>query len=204
MQKAPPYPISGVRAMKNLKQAVTAAAIVLVGLALIVGSDAGDAKKKKKKKDATPKLVAARPEEVPKLIETLKSSTAAAKDRAVAAERIGLRGMVNYMDVEPAVPPLQKALTDREALVRKAAATALGNIHPEAKDTVPLLTGVVKNDKAMDVKLAAVVALGQFGGEARSAVPALRELAGKFDNKKSSQFQTVQAAIKNITGKKKK
>lgn len=172
--------------------------VVLLSLFLVFAGETDAGKKKKKSAPTIP-----RADEVPKYLEMLKSPSPAA--RATAAERLGLRGTVNYLDVEPAIDPLKKLLRkDADASVRRAAATALGNIHPEAKDTVPLLVETIKTDKAMDVKLAAVVAVGQFGKDARQALPALRELAGKFENKKSMEFQTVQAAIKNVAGGKKK
>jgi len=61
----------------------------------------------------------------------------------------------------------------------------------------------VKEDKVKDVRLAATVALGQFGGEAKEALPTLRDFAGEFTNKKAPELQTIQAAIKSISGKKK-
>ncbi len=53
------------------------------------------------------------------------------------------------------------------------------------------------------MRLAATVALGQFGGEAKEALPTLRDFAGEFTNKKAPELQTIQAAIKSISGKKK-
>jgi HEAT repeat protein len=179
----------------------TAAMLVAV-LGLCVGFESGEAGGKKDKGKISKQ--APRSEEVPKYLRLLDSSSA--RDRALAAEMLGLRGLVNANDVDPAaIDPLKKmAQQDSAAEARKAAVLALGNIHPEAKDTVPVLVEVVKTDKAMDVKLAATVALGQFGADAKEALPALRDLGSKFDNKKSQEFQTVQASIKLITGKGKK
>ena len=109
---------------------------------------------------------------MPRYLQMLKAGPTA-KDRALAAEMIGKRGAVNYTDVEPAIEPLKGLLKDGNAEVRKASATALGFIKPEAKDTVPLLTEVVKQDKVFNVKLAAAHALGLYGAEAKSAVPAI-------------------------------
>jgi hypothetical protein len=144
-------------------------------------------------------------EDVPKYLKQLKTSQIAA-ERAKAAEMLGVRGGINANDVEEAVEPLKKSLQkDIDPKVRAAAARALGNIHPEAASTVPLLIDRLKNDSAKDVKLAAVVALGQFGADARDALPPLREFAKMFDAKKSKDGQTVLSAIKSISaGKKKK
>jgi HEAT repeat protein len=143
-------------------------------------------------------------EDVPKYLKQLQTSPSAT-DRAKAAEMLGKRGGINANDVEEAIAPLKKVLEkDDDAKVRAAAARALGNIHPEAAGTVPLLIDRLKNDSSMDVKLATVVALGQFGGEAKEAVPSLQELATKFDAKKSKDGQTIMTAIQMIKGGKKK
>jgi HEAT repeat protein len=145
-----------------------------------------------------------RKEDVPKYLKQLKSSSSAA-ERAKAAEMLGKRGGINANDVEDAIEPLKAALQkDKDAKVRAAAARALGNILPDAEETVPLLIDRLKNDAVIDVKLATVVALGQFGGEAKDALPPLRELASKFDAKKSKEGQTIMATIKMISGAKKK
>jgi len=142
-------------------------------------------------------------EDVPKYMKQLSSSNAA--DRATAAKMLGVRGTINANDVEDAVEPLKGVLQkDKDAKVRAAAARALGDIHPEAEETVPLLIDALKNDKVMEVKLASVVALGQYGGDAKEAIPALRDLATKFDAKKSKEGQTIMTAIQMINGGKKK
>jgi HEAT repeat protein len=144
-------------------------------------------------------------EDVPKYMRQLQSSPSAA-DRAKAAEMLGKRGRVNANDVEDAIDPLKKALQkDKDAKVRAAAARALGDIHPEDTATVSLLVDRLKNDEVMDVKMATVVALGQFGADAKEALPPLREMFAKYDTKaakKSADAQTIQAAIKSISGAK--
>ena len=138
-------------------------------------------------------------EDTPKNLNLLKSSKSA-KDRAFAAEQLGLRGQVRATDVKEAVEPLMEAVkSDESASVRRAAATALGQIAPDPEKAVPALTGALK-DKAKDVRMAAALALGAFGPEARSALPALREMAGEKDKKVS---QAAKLAMKSISGKKK-
>jgi hypothetical protein len=171
------------------------AAAVLFGLAL---TTSGDAQGKKNPADQLPP----RADEVPKYMRMLSSSNG--KDRAVAAEKLGLRGMVNAADVRDAVDPLKTALEkDTVPEVRKAAARALGNISPDAEVIVPLLMRTVKTDKELQVRLAATVALGQYGPEAKAALPTLREFAGEIKDKKSQEAQTITAAIKTITARKK-
>ncbi len=183
-----------------MKRAIVVGTVVLFGLALV--PVVGDAGGKKKKTTDPADVVAPKAEEVPKYMKMLTAPSG--KDRALAAKKLGLRGMVNANDVIDAVDPLRTMLEkDTDAKAREAAARALGNIQPDPKETVPTLTRTVKDDKVMDVRLAATVALGQYGAEAKEALPTLREFAGTFDNKKSQQYQTVMQAVKMISGKKK-
>ena len=176
-----------------MKRLLPASAAVLFCLAMAAPSDA------QKKKDKETTDLPPRADEIPKYLKMLIGTSA--KDRAVAAHKIGLRGVVNYDDVKDAIDPLMKALEkDADADVRKESARALGNIKPEAKDTVPLLTKTVEVDKVIDVRLAATVALGQYAGEAKEALPTLRNFAGEFKDKKAPQIQTIQQSIKLITG----
>jgi HEAT repeat protein len=181
-----------------MKYVIVAGSVMLFCLALVATGDAQD-KKKKDPADTLPP----RAEDVPKYLKMLTAGNS--KDRALAATKIGLRGQVNALDVKDGIEPLKKMLeTDSDAAVRAAAAHALGNIAPEPKDTVPLLTNTVKNDKVKDVRLAATTALGQYGADAKEALPVLREFAKEFaDKKKAPEGQTIAAAIKMITGKKK-
>jgi hypothetical protein len=172
--------------------------VVLFALAMVPIGDAQG-----KKKDPADQLPP-RADEMPKYMKMLTAGNS--KDRAVAAEKIGLRGMVNSGDVKDAIDPLKEMLEkDSDAAVRKAAARALGNISPDPDKTVPLLTKTVKGDKALEVRLAATVALGQYGPDAKDALTVLREFATEFaDKKKAPEAQTIQQAIKSISGAKKK
>jgi hypothetical protein len=182
-----------------MKYVIGGGAVLLFCLALATTGDAGGKKKKGDSGDMLPP----RADEVPKYMKMLTATNA--KDRTVAAEKLGLRGLVSFQDVVDAIDPLKTALEkDTEPAVRKAAARALGNIQADPKETVPLLVKTVKTDKVMDVRLAATVALGQYGPDAKEALPTLREFAGEFNNKKAPEMQTIQAAIKMISGVMKK
>jgi HEAT repeat protein len=138
-------------------------------------------------------------EDIPKYLKALETSKSA-KERASAATMIGRRGAVNVNDVKDAIEPLKELVQkDADAGVRRAAATALGQIGPEPMKTVPLLTEVVQKDKSLDVKLAAVEALTQFGPNAKSAVPTIRKLMGQTKDKKVAV--RLKAAVKAITAK---
>lgn len=143
-----------------------------------------------------------RREDVPKYLKQLQTASSA-KDRAVAADRLGKRGSINVKDVEDAIEPLKKSvLKDVDPTVRKAAATALGSIAPKAEDTVPILIEALKNDKSKDVKLAVLESLGRYGADAKEALPAIRDFAKDFD-KKSQESQLVRTVTMAIVGKKK-
>ena len=141
-------------------------------------------------------------EDVPKYLKQLTSTRAA--DRATAAEMLGKRGGVSIKDVEEAVEPLRTMVQkDPDTKARAAAARALGDIHTQPAETVPVLIERLKKDDKMDVKMAIVLALGQYGPDAKNAVPALRDLLKKFDAK-SREGQNISNSIQRITMKTKK
>jgi len=142
-----------------------------------------------------------RKEDIPKLINVLKTSTNA-KARAQAAEDIGARGAIRASDIEFAIDPLLNSLkSDKDADVRRACAKALGGTASNPDKCVPALTDALK-DNAVPVKLAAIQALGQYGPDAKTALPLLRDLAAMKDDKKVSQVAA--AAAKAIAGVEKK
>jgi HEAT repeat protein len=90
--------------------------------------------------------------------------------RARAAETLGLLGELS----KPAVASLCATLsTDRDALVRGMAATALGRIRAEPAAAVPALAEAIK-DPDMGVRFRAAGALIRFGRHTRSVLPTLR------------------------------
>jgi HEAT repeat protein len=142
-----------------------------------------------------------RKEDIPKFINTLKTSTSS-KARVQAAADIGYRGAIRASDVENAMTPLLTALkSDKDADVRSACAKALGGIGSNAEKCVPALMEALK-DTSPVVKIAAAQALGQFGPDAKSALQVLRDLAAMKDDKKVSQ--SAAAAAKSIQGTEKK
>jgi HEAT repeat protein len=118
---------------------------------------------------------------------------------------LGKRGGVSIKDVEEAVEPLRGMVQkDPDAKARAAAARALGDIHTQAEQTVPVLVERLKKDESKDVKMAIVLALGQYGPDAKEAVPVLRDMLKKFDPKKSREGQNISNSIQLITMKTKK
>jgi HEAT repeat protein len=120
---------------------------------------------------------------IPALRDMLKDETESIRDEARAAvTRLGpralpvLRGFLREDDVplrravvgelaqlgEPAVPTLIEALRDRDRLVRARAAQALGAIGPGAKDAVPALCALARDES------------DPVGEEARAALARIR------------------------------
>jgi HEAT repeat protein len=137
-------------------------------------------------------------EDVARLMKELKSKDA--KTRISAADDLGHIGQVKKSYTEPAVPALIEVLHDPDALVRKAAANALGKIDPDVKIVVPALTDALK-DKVPAVRQAAAGALGLIGPDAKDAIPSLRETQKDSDKAVS---RAAGMAIQRIMGRGKK
>ena len=141
-----------------------------------------------------------RKEDVPKYLKMLTSSTNA-KERATAAEMLGKRGAIKASDVAGAIDPLKNALkSDKDVMVRRAAAEALGSMGAEPENVVPILIGTLK-EKDFSLKMGAISALSMYGSKATDAIPALREIAKEKTDKKLSM--AAGGALKAIGGKKK-
>ncbi len=179
---------------------------------LILGSpDVEQAFAQKKKKDTVvvPKL-----SEVPKLMEQLKDKDS--RVRAHAAAQLAARGQVRARDVKDAIGPLvQMVKSDEDPAARRAAALALSQIDPDPQMVVTPLIAALKDDKDLDVKAACATALGALGPAAKEAVPALHEVDGmlgaakkkggtKEDRAKAALKKTINGALRQITGGKKK
>ena len=93
--------------------------------------------------------------------------------------REALRGVGKLTErapLDPAVvvPLLIERITDRDAGVRAVAATYLGILESQAKESVPALIRGLE-DPEPSVRLASAIALEAFGHEAQPAVPALKK-----------------------------
>ena len=108
--------------------------------------------------------------------------------RDAAAEALAVFG-------KDAVGPLTAALKHTDASVRRGAAAALGHMGPDARDAVPALIAMVKNDADSDVREAVVPALGSIGPDAKAAAPALRDA---LTDKEQHIREAAAAALKRI------
>lgn len=151
---------------------------------------------------ASDSLVAAsKAEDAKKYTEQLKSAKDP-KKKAEALEELGKLGQIMKSLVTSAVPEIVKALGDKEASVRKAAAVAYGKVDPDPKDAVPALVKLLKEDKDEGVKIAAAQGLAAMGDKAKDAMPELRAIQ-KSEDKKSKLAKAAQDAMRSINPKKK-
>ena len=77
--------------------------------------------------------------------------------------------------IAEAVPALIEASRDSNEYVRRAAIPALGDIGPEARQSVPALVGLLSDDEDVQIARSAVYALGKIGPSASAAVEPLIE-----------------------------
>ena len=133
-----------------------------------------------------------------KYTEDLKKKDA--KVRAVALQELGKLAVVQKALVADALPDIYKSLEDKDASVRAAAATCLGQCDEPADKVVPELMKLLKDDKDESVKIGAAKGLAAMGSEAKAALPTLRELVAA--DKKSALGKVATTAVKAISGKK--
>ncbi|OGF51133.1 MAG: hypothetical protein A2231_00705 [Candidatus Firestonebacteria bacterium RIFOXYA2_FULL_40_8] len=115
------------------------------------------------------------------LIETLGESNNKVKTKvAYVLGKIGIEKGSPMM--KNAALALIGVMKNEDAGVRAAAATALGNIGIEYKESIMALTEALR-DKDDDVRLEAVDALGKIGSSAKSAAPFLAQMLKDKNNK---------------------
>jgi HEAT repeat protein len=140
-------------------------------------------------------------EQVAKYVKDLKSKDAGV--RVTAAEEIGKIGQVQVLVAKPAVQPLLEATSDKDAKVRAAAADALGRLD-EAKEVVPVMVKLLKDDANAKVREAAAKSLGLMGEESKEALPTLREVVQKEREKSKTNTPLGRAcadAARQISGR---
>lgn len=123
-------------------------------------------------------------EQVDKLIATLKTDKDA-KKRLEAAQELQRIGEVRAKDAQPAADVLVEAfLKDGDGNVRVAAGTALRVIEPDAKQVLPAVLQVLKNDKEGNGVLAVAALLAAtLGKEAKEAAPLIAEIKKREEAK---------------------
>jgi len=125
-----------------------------------------------------------------------------AKVKIAALQELGKLAAVQKSLAADALPDIYKALDDKDAGVRAAAALCLGQCDEPIDKAVPALLKMLKNDKEEDrVRIGAARGLASMGSNAKEALPTLRMIA-KNSDKKSPLGKAAKEAQKAIAGKK--
>ncbi len=140
----------------------------------------------------------ANPEEDAKMYTQDLKKSKDAKVRINALNELGKLAGLQRNLADEAMPEIYKALEDKDAGVRAAAAKCLGACGQPADKAVPALLKLLKEDKDDSVKIAAALGLGSMGKSAKAALPTLRELAA---DKTSKLGKTAKAVVKAIVAK---
>jgi hypothetical protein len=122
-----------------------------------------------------------------------------AKTKVTALTELGKLAAVNKTLVEAALPDIYKALEDKDASIRAAAATAIGQCDEPAEKVVPILRKMLNEDKDESAKIGATRGLANVGPNAKAALPDLRKMTG---DKKSKLGKAANVAVKAINARK--
>jgi HEAT repeat protein len=121
------------------------------------------------------------------------------KVKITALQELGKLAALQKSLVADALDDIYKALEDKDAGIRAAAAQCLGSCDEPSDKAVPALLKLLKDDKEDAVKIGATKGLASMGSGAKEALATLRELAA---DKTSAVGKAAKAAVKAIAGKK--
>jgi hypothetical protein len=142
------------------------------------------------------------------LLEGLRTAGQMLVGRVEAGESVSLAAIDALETLgpygRPAVPAVNRVLTNPSPFVRRSAARVLGRIGPvEGVNTTPRLAWLMEFDPDLDVRLAAVTALDRYGPSASEAVPAAaRTIQGRNDAEIRIAAIQVLRSIGPASGKK--
>jgi HEAT repeat protein len=124
-----------------------------------------------------------------------------AKTKITALQELGKLAALQRKLVADALPDIYKALEDKDAGIRAAAAQCLGQCDEPSSKAVPALMKLLKDEKEDEaVRIGATRGLASMGPSAKEAVPTLRQII-KSEDKKSKLGKAAQVAIKAIIAK---
>jgi HEAT repeat protein len=142
-------------------------------------------------------IAADREEDARKYTEDLRRGKTA-KVKITALTELGNLAAVQKSLVAPALPDIYKALEDKDAGIRGAAAHCLGQCDEPVDKAVPALLRLLKNEKEDEVvRIGAARGLASMGPSAKDALPTLGMIAKNAD-KKSKLGREVKQAAKAI------
>jgi len=125
-----------------------------------------------------------------------------ASSKVKALQELGALGQIKKSLITPALPDIYKAVEDKDAGVRAAAAETLGKADEPYEKVGDILVKLIKEDKEESVKIGAIKGLTAMRDSAKDALPAIREVAKNAD-KKSKLGLAATNAVKAISGAKK-
>jgi HEAT repeat protein len=146
-------------------------------------------------------LASDKAEDARKYAQTLKTGKDA-KARTAALLELGKLGQIQKSLAEPAMPDILKALEDKDAGVRAAAAECLGRCDPDPDKAVPALVKMLNEDKDDAAKIGAAKGLAAMGTSAKAAAKDLQKVFKDAD-KKSQLGKAAKAAFQSVNGKQK-
>jgi HEAT repeat protein len=146
-------------------------------------------------------LASEKEEEAKKYTEQLRKAKDA-KTKITALQELGTLGQIKKAFIADALPDIYKAVEDKDAGVRAAAAETLGKADEPFEKVGDVLVKLLKEDKEDSVKIGALKGLSAMRDSAKEALPTIREIIKSAD-KKSKLGQAAIAANKAIGGGKK-
>ncbi len=147
-------------------------------------------------------LAGEKEEDAKKYTEQLRKSKDA-KTKITALQELGTLGQIKKSFIADALPDIYKAVEDKDAGVRAAAAEALGKSDEPYDKVGDILVKLLKDDKEESVKIGALRGLSAMREAAKAALPTIREIVNNSD-KKSKLGQAAKDAAKAIGGNGKK
>jgi HEAT repeat protein len=148
-------------------------------------------------------IASEREDEAKKYTEQLRKGKDA-KSKITALHELGNLAQIKKSLIADALPDVYKAVEDKDAGVRAAAAEALGKADEPYSKAGEILVKLIKNDKEESVKISAIRGLTVMGQNAKDALPAIRDVVSATkDDKKSKLGAAAKDALKAIGGGKK-
>ena len=120
-----------------------------------------------------------------------------AKVKVTALQELGKLAAVQKSLASDALPDIYKALDDKDAGIRAAAALCLGQCDEPVEKAVPLLMKMLKDDKENEAVRIGARGLASMGPSAKEALPTLNMIA-KDSDKKSNLGKAAKQAQKSI------
>lgn len=148
-------------------------------------------------------LASEKEEEAKKYAEQLHKAKDA-KTKINALKELGTLAQIKKSFVTAALPDIYKAIEDKDASVRAAAAEALGKCDEPYDKAGEILVKLIKDDKDESVRIGAIRGLAAMREGAKAALPTIRDVVKETAGDKKSKLGVVaKDAVKAIGGGKK-